>query len=198
MTKRGKFVCFEGCDRTGKSTQSAMLGSVLQATIKRFPDRTTQTGELLNNYLKGSNNDNHSIHLIFAANRWESINEIKKELLNGNDVIVDRYAYSGIAYSLAKGLDHDWCMSTEKGLLKPDVILYFKLDPSVAAQRSEYGGERFENLEFQTKVAQKFEELFDKLDDVVEIDASKSIEDIHHKVVNVVDQLKVEQFHYIQ
>ncbi len=53
-----------------------------------------------------------------------TIDTIKTNILNGITIIIDRYSYSGIAFSVAKGLDFEWCKQTENGLLKPDIIIY--------------------------------------------------------------------------
>jgi len=39
-------------------------------------------------------------------------------------MVCDRYAYSGVAYSVAKGLDFDWCLGVDRGLVQPDLVLY--------------------------------------------------------------------------
>ena len=83
-------------------------------------------------------------HLLFLANRWELNNEIIELLNDGYFVILDRYIYSGIAYSLAKyeysktannsGViasttaseqmgDVEWLYGPDKGLPKPDLTL---------------------------------------------------------------------------
>jgi dTMP kinase len=58
---------------------------------------------MLDNYLrakgKGGVLDAETLHILFAANRWESAVEMYQRLLAGQDVVLDRYAYSGIAYS---------------------------------------------------------------------------------------------------
>lgn len=34
---------------------------------------------------------------------------MERKLLGGTTLIVDRYSYSGVAFSAAKGLDIEWC-----------------------------------------------------------------------------------------
>ena len=58
------------------------------------------------------------LHLLFSANRWELEENIKSKLNQGEIVIIDRYAFSGVAYSVAKGLDIEWCKSSDKGKIK--------------------------------------------------------------------------------
>ena len=45
---------------------------------------------------------NEAVHLLFALNRWEMKSFILETLASGTHVICDRYAYSGVAYSVAK------------------------------------------------------------------------------------------------
>ena len=49
-------------------------------------------------------------------------------LNEGKNVILDRYVYSGVVYSAAKGLDLNWCLNPDKGLPKPDLLFYIEID----------------------------------------------------------------------
>ena len=56
----------------------------------------------------------------------------------GVHLIVDRYSFSGVAFSAAKGnphLDRDWCSAPERGLLAPDAVFFLDIDASAAKQR---------------------------------------------------------------
>lgn len=69
-----------------------------------FPNRSTEIGKTINSYLKNSKELNDQvIHLLFSANRWEYLKEMEDLLKAGTSLIVDRYSYSGVAYSVAKG-----------------------------------------------------------------------------------------------
>lgn len=58
---------------------------------------------MINGYLTGNaQQDDHSIHLLFSANRWEAIQEILKDIGSGVTIIIDRYSFSGAVYSAAK------------------------------------------------------------------------------------------------
>ena len=93
--KRGALIVFEGCDRSGKTTQVTRLVERLNsvnrsvssktgfmycafvictlcrpAVMRRFPDRTTSIGSLINSYLGcKSELEDHVVHLLFSANR---------------------------------------------------------------------------------------------------------------------------------
>jgi dTMP kinase len=110
MKPRGAFVLLEGVDRCGKTTQckslvDRLISAGIAATLLRFPDRTTSTGMIINDYLTQSTTnalDDHAIHLLFSANRWESASTIVQHLRNGTTVVCDRYVYSGVAFSASK------------------------------------------------------------------------------------------------
>lgn len=117
MFRRGALIVFEGCDRVGKTTQIQKLADSMckdqhQVKIFKFPDRSTIIGKLIDEFLqKKKDLDDHVVHLLFSANRWECIEKIKKEIESGTTVLIDRYVYSGIAYSSAKEV------SLEKNLI---------------------------------------------------------------------------------
>ncbi|PKI84182.1 dTMP kinase [Malassezia vespertilionis] len=154
---RGALIVVEGLDRAGKTTQVVRLCEMLQAELIKFPDRTTQVGTMINAYLtEQSEISDEAIHLLFSANRWEVIPFLLRTLNEGKTVVCDRYAFSGIAYSCAKGLDFSWCLGPDVGLPMPDATLFLDLDNNTAAQRGAYGEERYERAEFQEKVRQSF------------------------------------------
>ena len=55
----------------------------------RFPDRTSTIGQLINSYLTSSstNIDDHTIHLLFSANRWEASANLKAKLETGTNLV---------------------------------------------------------------------------------------------------------------
>ncbi|XP_021900739.1 thymidylate kinase isoform X4 [Carica papaya] len=187
---RGALIVLEGLDRSGKSSQCSRLLSFLErlgypADLWRFPDRNTSVGQMISTYLSNKSQlDDHTIHLLFSANRWEKRSLMEAKLKAGITLIVDRYSYSGVAFSSAKGLDVDWCKAPEIGLLAPDLVVYLDISPEKAAQRGGYGGERYEQLDFQKKVAQCYEVLSDSSWKI--IDACQPIEDVEKELQEIV------------
>lgn len=155
---RGAFIVFEGIDRCGKSTQSELLGKALPNSENiRFPNRTSTIGQLINSYLASATNmSDQTIHLLFSANRWEADESIQKRLQEGTTLICDRYAFSGVAFSSAKGLSLDWCVDCDRGLTAPDAVIYLDMPVEDAVKRGDFGLERYEKKEFQEKVREKF------------------------------------------
>lgn len=158
--RRGTFIVVEGLDRSGKSTQVARLVEKLEARHVKFPERTTSIGTMINSYLTNKCDINdQSVHLLFSANRWEMLSSILQTLQSGQHVICDRYAFSGMAYSHAKGLDLSWCISPDVGMPLPDITLFLDLDETTATKRAAYGEERYEKKEFQRLVRQAFQNI---------------------------------------
>lgn len=189
---RGAFIVFEGADRTGKTTQTRNFTKVLldlaipvaENAPWRFPDRTTPTGTIINQYLKNQTNiDDNVLHLLFSANRWEKASQIRKALQQGQTVILDRYAYSGVAYSLAKGLPFDWCKAADQGLPAPDLVIYLHLNLVAASKRGSYGSERYENNKMQKSVIDAFERL--RTDDWVIIDADADEKTVLDRITKI-------------
>jgi len=198
-TTRGAFIVLEGVDRCGKTTQSGLLLKHLltlglAAMSVRFPDRTTAVGTLINQYLQSTSELNdHAIHLLFSANRWEAVDDMKRKLHDGTTLVCDRYAHSGVAFSSAKeNLTVDWCKRPDMGLPAPDAVIFLDLSPDEAEKRGGYGGERYEKRDMQLRVRQRFEEL-KKADEGripwYMIDAAKSVEDVTSDIAAIVDKV---------
>ncbi|XP_027447009.1 thymidylate kinase [Zalophus californianus] len=188
--RRGALIVLEGVDRAGKSTQSRKLVAALcaaghRAELLRFPERSTEIGKLLSSYLeKKSEVEDHSVHLLFSANRWEQVPLIKKKLSQGVTLIVDRYAFSGVAFTSAKeNFSLDWCKQPDVGLPKPDLVVFLQLRLAEAAVRGEFGRERYESGDFQERALRRFHQLMaDETLNWKMVDASKSIEDVHKEI----------------
>ncbi|XP_053286933.1 thymidylate kinase [Pleuronectes platessa] len=188
--KRGALIVLEGVDKAGKTTQCQKLLQALQQSgrsveMMRFPDRSTTIGQLISAYLqKKSDLEDHTVHLLFSANRWEMVPLMKKKLEQGITLVVDRYAFSGVAFTGAKpGFCLDWCMKPDVGLPKPDLVMFLQLSPVEAALRGQFGEERYETSSFQRAVQQKFEHLMkDPSINWQVIDASKSVDDVHKDI----------------
>ncbi|CAM9179740.1 unnamed protein product, partial [Heterosigma akashiwo] len=191
-TRRGAFILFEGVDRCGKTTQANRLAEYLKtqmdgkAEFIRFPDRTTPIGTMINSYLtNASDMEDHSIHLLFSANRWEAVPEIKRKLEAGITLVCDRC--SAILFFHKRRLLR-WCAGPDRGLPAPDAVLYLDLPAAQARERGDFGGERYEKEEMQVRVRENFLKL--RAMDAGRtpwhvIDASGTIEDISEEIKQI-------------
>lgn len=200
-SQRGAFIVFEGLDRSGKSTQCLKLvdnlnKSGVKAKGIRFPDRTTTTGKMIDSYLKQSSElDDHAVHLLFAVNRWEKAKSILEDLQQGTTVVCDRYAFSGAAFSAAKGLDYTWCKSPDVGLPLPDLTCFLSVSPDVAAARGGFGEERYESREMQAAVRRVFATIAGEVgpERWKEVDADGTMEDVERELLSLAQALLVQE-----
>ncbi|KAF9877241.1 putative thymidylate kinase [Colletotrichum karsti] len=209
---RGALIAFEGLDRSGKTTQVKLLEQRFvelgkKVKLMRFPDRTTPIGQMIDAYLKSSvEMEDHVIHLLFSANRWEAVKNIQALLASGTTVICDRYYHSGIVYSAAKqnpSLNLQWARAPELGLPRPDLVLFLDLEESDAKERGGWGGEVYEKAEFQRRVRELFwglsrgqigadgvlgeqgredAEFKQEKEDLVVVDAGASVEEVAEEI----------------
>lgn len=158
---RGLLIVVEGLDRAGKSSVVLPLVRSLRARHYAFPDRTTASGRLLDSHLRGERVLGAGpAHLAFALNRRERAGEILAALRSGTHVVIERYAYSGVAYTAATGaLTEASCKEADAGLPRPDIVCFLDVDPGAAAARAGYGLEIYDSVGFQAAARSFFVRL---------------------------------------
>jgi dTMP kinase len=134
-----------------------------------------------------------AVHQLFSANRWEIAQLIIDDLNRGTSIVCDRYAFSGAAYSAAKGLDLAWCQAADRGLPIPDGVFYLHVDEKVGASRANFGDERYENATMQGRVRLEFRrpELRSGTN-WFDIDGARDIDVIHQEICAAVDDIRLE------
>lgn len=102
----GVFVCFEGGDGSGKSTQSGLLGDWLEeqgyAVLCTFEPGATEVGRKLRTIVLSPETGEISDRteaLLYAADKAEHVDTVVQPALDrGEVVITDRYVDSMLAY----------------------------------------------------------------------------------------------------
>ena len=164
----GLFVTLEGIDRSGKSTQAALLVDALgDAAIGVREPGGTAVGERVRELLKDPDVtlSAEAEALLFAAARAELVNDvIRPALADGLVVISDRYLDSSLAYQgAARGLgvqEVERVNGFATRGLQPDLTLLLELDLAAAAARGAED-DRFERegVELQRSVAGAYVDL---------------------------------------
>ncbi|HEX2920859.1 MAG TPA: dTMP kinase [Bacteroidales bacterium] len=181
-----KLIVIEGVDGAGKSTQIRLLRDFFSKSgfkneYLHFP-RTESPffGELIARFLRGefgslSEVDPYLVAMLYAGDRKDASELIRRWLLDRKFVILDRYTYSNIAYQCAKLEDHEeqarlmhWIMKLEFShfsIPKPDLNIFLDVpfsftESNLSVNRS--GSDRSylngikdiheENLTFQKRV----------------------------------------------
>ena len=145
---RGLFVSFEGIDGAGKSTHIDALARLFaqqgrRVTLTREPGGTPLAESLRTLVLNDPMDPLTEALLVFAARRDHLQQVIEPALARGDVVLCDRFTDATFAYQGGgRGFDtavlsqlEQWVQSTPQGLREPDVTVWFRLDPRIAAER---------------------------------------------------------------
>jgi dTMP kinase len=148
MSRRGKFITFEGLDGTGKSTQMRKLAAKLRAAGHKVVETRepggTATGEKIRRVLLDSATQGLSplaeMALMFASRAQHIAEVILPAMDRGEIVLCDRFtdsteAYQGSGRRLGSDavlkLHHILC-----GDLQPDVTILLDSDPAKSVGRA--------------------------------------------------------------
>jgi len=205
MSKRGRFIVFEGIDGAGKSTQISKLAAKLKKegrkVFETFEPTLSVTGGSLRDALSGNyKRSSTELAAMFLADRvFHNVNEktgIKQALEKGYDVISDRYYYSSFAY---QGIDSDlkWVMDMNLNcpdIIKPDLCIFLDLDAQSSKSRIDSNRatvEIFEETEILNSIRKRFFDVFGilKNENICIIDASHGIDEVFSEVSSAVDKL---------
>jgi dTMP kinase len=158
VSKKGAFICIEGLDGCGKTTQAKLLAKKLRKSHNALYTAEPSHGKIgtyiRKSYLYGEKRLSIVLEaLLFAADRIEHIeNEVIPALKEGHLVISDRYVYSSLAYQGAADLNLDWIEKVNEHALKPDLAVFIDVNPEAVMNRLKPKKSVMENLETQKKV----------------------------------------------
>jgi dTMP kinase len=162
---KARLIVLEGLDGSGTTTQVKRLVSHLtangtQAHATREPS-DGPVGRLLREMLTGGHGipgaklSQNTFGLLFAADRLDHLQrEIEPQLEAGATVVSDRYYHSSLAYQ-GTGADRDWIATLNARARRPDLTIFLRVSPDVAAARRAAAGrtqELFEDIRMQREV----------------------------------------------
>ena len=185
-------IAIEGSDQAGKKTQTAMLAKALKSqkiktTIFDFPDYSTVIGKEIDAYLHGKRKfPPEIIHYLYAANRWEKVQEIKKSVAKNSILIMNRYYHSNIVYGIANGLKEKWLESLDAGVPKSDLVIVLDVSQTESFLRKKSKRDKFEkNKLFLKKISQIYRKLAKKHKWKI-IDASGTKQETHKEILKII------------
>jgi dTMP kinase len=124
------------------------------------------------------------MHLLFAANRWELAQTLRKHITQGTHIVVDRYALSGIAYTAAQGVDTQWATKPDQLLPAPDVVFFMDINPEDAKKRGDFGKELYEREDMQRRVREQYGKLKHAIQfEWRDIEAGRDMDTIHKELL---------------
>jgi len=170
MTMKGTFVCIEGLDGCGKTTQAKLLVEKLRRSYNAMytaEPSDSKIGDFIRKSILYGEKRSTSLAeaLLFAADRVEHVeNEVLPALRQGKLVLSDRYVYSSLAYQGAAGLSLEWIQSINQYALRPELAIFIDVDPRAVMQRLKPVKSVMENLETQQRVRQIYLKFVEKGD----------------------------------
>lgn len=180
MGRKGFFICVEGLDGCGKTTQARILVKRLKKigydAIYTAEPSSGRIGMLVKRYfLQGEKRVSAVVEaLLFAADRFEHVEkEVIPALNEGKIVVSDRYVYSSLAYQGADGLDLKWIEMVNDHVIRPDLAIFVDVEPEAVVQRLKPKKSVMENLETQRKVREVYMEFVEN-GELAKIDGNKS------------------------
>lgn len=191
MNMKGAFICIEGLDGCGKTTQAKLLAKKLAkshcAVYTAEPSQGKIGTYIRNSYLYGEKRLSIVLEaLLFAADRIEHVeNEVLPALNKGCFVISDRYVYSSLAYQGAAGLSLEWIEKVNEHALKPDLAVYIDVDLETVMDRLKAKRSVMENAETLKKVRDVYLKFVAK-GDLVRIDGNRGKAEVAEALADVV------------
>ncbi len=178
------YVCLEGIDGSGKSTQLDMLGQWLEEygleVLRVFEPTQSPPGKLIREILTDSKASTphyqRILGLLFAADRMILMDKIRDAEKQDKIVISDRSFYSSLAYQD----DPEWIQEINRYIQKPDLVILLDVDTKQALSRFE-GKDHFENQEFLEKVRKNYLELAQKNNFFV-VNANNGVRKVHEDI----------------
>ncbi|MCL2177015.1 MAG: dTMP kinase [Firmicutes bacterium] len=201
----GKFISIEGGEGAGKST-------LLDGLFKHYSEiggfyflrepGSTQVGESVRNLLLNPENEiiPETEALLYAAARAQLVSKfISPLLLQGSNVISDRYIDSSFAYQgFGRGLGLDYIKKINKSALRCMPNLTIFLDINVDKAKSRRGGRAEQSTDrmemagdtFHNDVYAGFKKLAEVYPKRIKvIDASQSAEQVLAQAIKLIDSI---------
>ena len=204
----GVFVCFEGGEGAGKSTQSQLLRERLEAAghevlLTREPGATPVGAEVRRIVLDPTTGElaDRTEALLYAADKAEHIHAVVRPALErGEVVLTDRYvdstlAYQGAGRSLDTG-DLEWVARWATEDLRPHLTVLLDLDPAQGLNRfAERDRIEGESIEFHHRVRSAFLALADAdPEHYLVLDARAPVaeiaDDVHARLAPLLEQVR--------
>jgi dTMP kinase len=201
---KGKLIVLEGTDGVGRTTHIGLLKQWLEnnghAVLDTGMTRSALAGKRLRRAKEGHTLGGITMSLFYAtdfADRLE--NEMIPALRAGFVVLTDRYIYSLMARAIVRGADPEWIREVYGFALKPDGIIYLRLniDDLVTRVLQSTGFDYWESgmdlhlgqdmydsfVEYQKRLLTEFDKMVEGYGFQV-VDASSSVEEVFESLKN--------------
>jgi dTMP kinase len=199
MGSKGVFICVEGLDGCGKTTQAKLLVRRLRKTYDAVYTAEPTSGRIgmfiKKNCLHSDKRSSGVIEaLLFAADRFEHVeNTVLPALKKGKIVVSDRYVYSSLAYQGSTGLSLEWIEKINEHAVRPDLAIFIDVEPETVVQRLKPKKSVMENLETQRKVRQVYVRFIEK-GEMIRVNGNKPKREVAGDIAAVVQTFLKKDF----
>jgi len=190
--RKGVFICVEGIDGSGKTTQAHILVEALkkegfEAVYTTEPSNGVFGKMLRKHILEGTRRVPVVVEaVLFSVDRFDHIeSEVKPLLKRGKIVVSDRYVYSSIAYQGASSLSQKWLKEINKRAIKPDLSIFIDVPPEIVIGRFNRQRSVMETLQTQKRVREAYLKLVEE-EDLLVIDGALSKKEVAERIQKVV------------
>jgi len=199
--RNGFFVTLEGVDGAGTTTVAESLKEEYPNAQMTSEPSDLWTGKQVRKCL-AEDSDTHPLtdFYFFMGDRVHHIeSRVRPAVKNGDMVISDRYADSTRAYQSialrAAGIPKPQIMSYIENVMgpfdyEPDLTLWLDVDVDTSFKRVD-GDEKYEQAsDFQKRVHENYQGLYDAYDRIVRIDANQGKEDVIADCIEEIETFK--------
>lgn len=186
-------IVFEGIDGTGKSTQVQLLAKALEGrghtVVTSYEPTNGPIGKKLReSMIHGRLSPIEELGLFHDDRRDHVQSLIAPALSRGEDVILDRYYFSTMAYQGARGFDASEIREKNESFAPvPDLVILMEVPISMAIERigardgSTNTFEKKENLQACDAIFRTLTDPF-----IHRVDATQSPEAVHQEILEIV------------
>ena len=213
-TSKGKLIVVEGIDGSGKSTQINLLYKWLQSQRKPVYFSEWNSSPLVRSTTRLGKHQRMFTPTTFSliqatdfADRWENL--LLPLLKAGAIVLADRYAFTGFARDVARGVDPAWVRNLYSFAFQPDLTFYFQVPLDTAVDRILSARAKIKYYEagmdlglsdkkatsfrlFQQRILNQYENMVAEYDFRV-IDASQSVHRQQKQIRQSVQKILIER-----
>ncbi len=185
---RAMYICLEGIDGAGKSTQMERLAQWIEncgLTVTGIREPTDSSvgliiRKMLQNPQAQDEGFQRTLALLFAADRTLLMDTISKEKEMGHIILSDRSFYSSLAYQNGE----EWIAQINQYALEPDLVILLDLETEKAIARCE-GTDKFEEATFLETVRQRYLKLAQEHGFMV-VNANNGVNKVHEDIKRIV------------
>jgi len=194
----GKFICFEGLDGSGITTQATLLRNNLQQNGKNVMLTKEPTDGLIGGIIRAClrkewKTSAATLQLLMTADRSHHLNEIETALKAGKTVICDRYILSTLAYG-SLDVDPKFLQQINATFRRPNLTIIIDTQPKICLERMKKSRPHLELFEEENKltiIRNNYLSLKSFFPNTHVIDGNRTPEEVMKDIKKVIEKVEI-------